>query len=86
MEKNELNATDINTSIADVINLKGIENHRMAALHLQAAANNHLDAAKHHEKGQHDKAAQKMIAAHINFNLANKAQRADVKQHAITSL
>ncbi|MCL5129297.1 hypothetical protein [Algibacter sp. L4_22] len=64
-------------------NIKGIENHKKAASYLQAAANHHLEAATHHQEGNHQKAAQSTIAAHGNFNLANKAQKKDIKQHAI---
>ncbi|GAA3560716.1 hypothetical protein [Snuella lapsa] len=63
-------------------NLKGIKNHKEAAKHLQAAAKSHLDAATHHEEGNHQKAAQSTITAHGHVNLAKKAQKADVKQHA----
>ena len=64
-------------------NIKGIKNHRKTAGYLQAAATSHLEAAMHHQKGNHEKAAQSTIVAHANFNLADKAQRKDMNQHAI---
>ena len=64
-------------------NIKGIKNHRKAAGYLQLAAKSHLEAAMHHQEGNHEKAAQSTIVAHANFNLADKAQRKDMNQHAI---
>ncbi|HLV15340.1 MAG TPA: hypothetical protein VKY41_09185 [Xanthomarina sp.] len=64
-------------------NIKGIKNHRKIADYLQIAAKNHLEAAKHHQEGNHEKAAQSTIVAHANFNLADKAQRKDINQHAV---
>lgn len=63
-------------------NLKGIQNHKNAALNYEAAAKSHLAAAKHHESGQHDKAAKSTIEAHGYSCLANDAQNEDVKHHA----
>jgi hypothetical protein len=64
-------------------NIKGIKNHRKTAGYLQVAAKSHLEAARHHQEGNHEKAAQSTIVAHANFNLADKAQRKDMNQHAI---
>tara|TARA_R110002096_G_scaffold6222_13_gene28838 strand:+ start:2002 stop:2259 length:258 start_codon:yes stop_codon:yes gene_type:complete len=64
-------------------NIKGIKNHRKTAGYLQVAAKSHLEAAMHHQEGNHEKAAQSTIVAHANFNLADKAQRKDMNQHAI---
>jgi len=50
--------------------------------YLQAAAKNHLEAATYHQEGNHQKAAQSIIAAHGHVKLAKKAQKVDVKQHA----
>jgi hypothetical protein len=68
--------------LTPVENKKGIENHKKIATHLEAAAKEHLEAAKNHESGNHDKAAQSTIAAHGHFNLAKEAQIEDVKHHA----
>lgn len=68
-------------SIPNDINQKGIENHKLAANHLQLAAKNHLRAAKHYEEGNHEKAAQSTVLALGHTNLANKAQMKEVKQH-----
>ena len=64
-------------------NIKGIKNHRKIAGYLQVAAKSHLEAAMHHQEGNHEKAAQNTIVALANFNLADKAQRKDMNQHAI---
>ena len=61
---------------------KSIENHKQAALHLQAAAKHHLDAVKHHEEGEHDKAATSSIKAHGEHILANESTKRDAKYHA----
>lgn len=66
----------------NTLNEKGIKNHKKAAAHLQAAATSHLEAAQHHQDGEHQKAAQSTVSAHGHVPLANKAQKADVKQHA----
>ncbi len=63
-------------------NLKGIENHKLAATHFQAAANHHIDAANHHENGSHELAAISTIQAQGHSTLARNAQKEDVKQHA----
>ncbi len=64
-------------------NIKGIKNHRKTAGYLQVAAKSHLEAAMYHQEGKHEKAAQSTIVAHANFNLADKAQKKDMNQHAI---
>ena len=73
------------TNITPADNQKGIENHKKAAVHLEEAAKNHLDAAKHHENGDHDKAAQSTVKAHGHAKLANDAQQEDIKQHALNN-
>ncbi len=62
-------------------NNKGIENHKKAATHFAAAAKCHLDAAKHHEDGNHEKAAKCTIEAHGHACIAKEAQKEDVKHH-----
>ena len=64
-------------------NIKGIKNYRKTAGYLQVAAKSHLEAAMHHQEGNHEKAALTTIVAYANFNLADKAQRKDMNQHAI---
>jgi hypothetical protein len=64
-------------------NQKGIENHKTAAMHLESAAKFHLEAARNHENGNHEKAAQSTVAAHGHFLLASEAQKEDVKHHAL---
>lgn len=58
---------------------KGIENHKKAAIHFEAAAKSHSDAAKHHENGNHEKAIKSTIEAHGHASLAKEAQRQGVK-------
>jgi len=64
-------------------NHKGIENHKTAAFHFDAAAKNHLDAVKHHQDGNLDKAAKCALEAQNHSELANVAQKADIKLHAV---
>jgi len=42
----------------------------------------HKDAAKHHEAGNHDKAAVSTVKAHGHHAQAAEAQKADSKHHA----
>jgi len=44
---------------------------------------NHKKAAKHHEAGNHEKACECTVKAHGHHCLASKAQREDVKHHAL---
>jgi len=64
-------------------NKKGIENHKRAATHFEAAAKSHLDAAKHHEEGNHEKASKSTVEAHGHSTLGNEAQKEDVKHHTL---
>jgi hypothetical protein len=66
-------------------NQKGIENHKLAAKHLQQSAEHHTEAAMHHEAGNHEKASESTVKAHGHQSLANEAQKADMKQHALKS-
>ena len=80
MKKSKKNTLVI---IPDIENQKGIENHIKIAAHFQAAAKNHLKAAKYHQQGNHQKAAQSTIAAYGHVSLAKKAQNRDSIQHMI---
>jgi hypothetical protein len=82
METNEKNTQTALIVIPPTENQKGIDNHKKAARHFEEAAKSHLEAAKHHENGNHGKAAKSTIEAHGHSNLANEAQKEDVKQHA----
>ncbi len=64
-------------------NHKGIEHQKKAAFHFDAAAKNHLEAVKHHEDGNHDKASKSTLEAHRHSELATVAQKEDVKLHAV---
>lgn len=64
---------------------KGVENHKMAAMHHEEAAKNHHEAAKHHEDGNHDKAAQSTVIANGHSNIAHEAQKEDAKHHSVTA-
>jgi hypothetical protein len=68
-----------------VENQKDIENHKQTAKHLEAAAKHHIEAAKYHEAGNHEKACASTIKAHGQSCLANELQREDAKHHAIHS-
>ena len=58
-------------------------NHKKIASHLQEASKNHIDAAKHHEDGNLEKAALSTITAHGHVAHAVSASKQDVKNHAI---
>ncbi len=73
------------TIVSQAENKKDIENHKKAAAHLEAAAKHHIQAAKNHEEGNHEKAAKSTVKAHGHFNLAREAQQEDLKNHAINS-
>ncbi len=73
------------STIPTAENKKGIENHKKTATHLKAASEHHLDAAKHHEEGNHEKAAESTVKAHGHVALANEAQKEDAKNHAIVN-
>jgi hypothetical protein len=64
------------TIVSPAINQQGIENHKKAAEH-------HLDAAKHYEPGNHDKAANSTVKAGDQNILANEALKKDAKEHAM---
>lgn len=63
-------------------NKNGNENHKTIALHIEAAAKSHLEAAKHHEEENHDNAAKSTIVAQGHLAIASEAQREDAKNHA----
>lgn len=63
-------------------NKKNVANHRKTSQHLKAASEYHLEAAKYHEEGNHEKASQSTIAAAGQLCLANDCYREDVKHHA----
>jgi hypothetical protein len=58
----------MNTSKSEKENQKGIDNHKKAAAHFEAAAKSHLEAARQHE-------------AHGHASAANEAQNEDAKHH-----
>jgi hypothetical protein len=64
---------------------KGIENHIQAAKHLSEASKFHLEAAKHHEAGNHDKACASTVKAQGHTCLANEKQKEDAKHHALNN-
>lgn len=65
------------TALSDEIR-QGIEKHKLSAIQLNAAASYHMEAAGHHEAGDHDSAAESSIKAHGHLRIARKAQRGDV--------
>ena len=64
---------------------KGIDNHVQAAKHLEEASKFHLEAAKHHEAGNHEKAAASTIKAQGHTCLASDCQKEDTKHHALNN-
>jgi len=62
-------------------NLKGFKSKKKAVIHLYAAEKSNLEAREHYEAGNHLKAAKSTITAQDHFNLAIKAQKADLKKH-----
>jgi hypothetical protein len=62
-------------------NKKGIESHYKAAKHFEAVAKSHLDAAKHHENENLDKASLSTIEAINHSKIAMEAQNEDAKLH-----
>jgi hypothetical protein len=60
---------------------KGIDNHKKAASHFEAASKSHMDADSHHESGNHEKAAKSTIEANGHASLAMKAQKKDTQKH-----
>ncbi len=61
---------------------EGIEKHKFSAIHLNAAASYHMDAAGHHEAGDHDRAAESSIKAYGHLRIARKAQRGGVSDES----
>ena len=59
---------------------KIIENHRKIACLLETASNLHLEAAKHYEVNDHQKATQCSIAAKACLRLIIETERADVQR------
>lgn len=63
---------------------QAIESHKTAATHLEKAKNSHLEAVKHHEEEEHEKAKKSTIVAQEQMKLANDAHKAVAKQHELT--
>jgi len=59
-----------------------IKNHKKAATHLEEAAKLHLEAAKLHEEGKHEKAHYSLIKAQGHTTHACESQKEILKQHA----
>jgi|1185.fasta_scaffold33955_2 hypothetical protein len=56
-------------------NQKAIENHKKTASLLDAASKEHLEAVKHFEAGNTEKAAESKVKADEQFTLATAAQK-----------
>ena len=61
-----------------------INNHKKAATHLEEAAKLHLEAAKHHEENNHDKAHLCCVKANGHTTHARESQKEILKEHATT--
>lgn len=62
---------------------KEVESHKKTAGHLESAAKHHIEAAKHQEEGNHEKAAKSIVTAHGHTNLAVEKQKENLKNHAL---
>lgn len=60
-----------------------VEYHQRAAKHIEAAAKHHLDAARHCEAGNLQKASRSVFLATIHINLAVKTHREVTKKHIL---
>jgi hypothetical protein len=78
-----VNPTKTEKKVSPEENKKHIENHKKTATHLEAAAKSHIEAAKHHEDENHEKAAKSTITAHGHTELAIEAQKENAKLHAL---
>src|SRR4051812_43153414 len=58
------------------------ENHKEAAFHNQEAAKYHLEAARHYEAGDHNKAAYNALLAHGHHVIAGQFITDAAKHHA----
>lgn len=81
MKTTEINNKTELELVTKAENQKGIEHHKKAAVHFGEAAKIHLEAAKHHENGDHEKAAKSTVEAHGHSYVAMEAQKEDVKHH-----
>jgi hypothetical protein len=63
-------------------NQKRVDSHKKVAEHLTNASKSHMEAAKHHENGEHEKAAVSTITAHGHHTLARDLQKEDARLHA----
>ncbi len=61
---------------------KRITAHKQTATHLQAAAQHHLDAAKHQESNSKENATKSNVSAQEKLTLANEAQKEHTKHYA----
>ena len=62
---------------------KRVENHKLTATHLEESAKHHLDAAKHVEAGNPEKAAHSILAANAHQLIANDTRKEELKNHAV---
>lgn len=85
MENTAISTSRELQTIPKTDNQKRIENHKKAATHFKAAAKSHIDAAKHHENENHEKATKSTVEAHGHSSLANEAQKLDIKLHTLIS-
>lgn len=63
-------------------NQKRVDSHKKTAEHLSNASKSHLEAAKHHENGEHEKAAHSTVKAHGHHTMARDLQKEDARLHA----
>lgn len=63
-------------------NQKRVDSHKKTAEHLSNASKSHIEAANHHENGEHEKAAHSTIKAHGHHTMARDLQKEDARLHA----
>lgn len=68
------------------VNKRGVANHIKAAEHFSLASKFHLEAARYHEEGSHEKANQSALFAYGHSLIADECQAHDVKHHSCEHL
>lgn len=74
-----------NIAVSQAINTTGIEKHKKTAALLIEAATHHLEAARHHETGNNERALQSTITAQRYHSLAIEEQRQVVREYRMES-
>ena len=73
------------TKVSPVEKQNRIDSHKKTANHLDQASKYHLEAAKHHEADDHDKAAKSALTAQGHLILAHEGQKEEAKKYALNA-